>query len=209
MMKKIILKIVPLLITGIILFSSAYMFNLNKNQTYERVRLLKESQVQVIATQMDTIAAITKEPLNSDPVNRDMIIHSVESINEQSGVYCYLFNKDCELLSNFSKQQKHEVGEQIIKALKEQTPNVLVNHGFHGYITIDMPDQDMVVYWQGIPSGLRSECEYFIILAVNKQEVQTNEAIISCKIMIGMLTIMLCASLYCNIHHISNNKQKE
>ena len=74
MMKKIILKIVPLLITGIILFSSAYMFNLNKNQTYERVRLLKESQVQVIATQMDTLVAKTGEPLDSDPINREMII---------------------------------------------------------------------------------------------------------------------------------------
>ena len=208
-MKKIILKIVPLLITGIILFSSAYMFNLNKNQTYERVRLLKESQVQVIATQMDTLVAKTGEPLDSDPINREMIIHSVESINEQAGVYCYLFNRECELLSNFSKQQKHEVGEKIISTLKEQTPNVLVNHGFHGYITIELPDQDMLIYWQGIPSGLRSECEYFIILAVNKQEVQTNEAIISCKVMIGILSMMLCISMYYNSYHISNDKQKE
>ncbi len=209
MMKKIILKIVPLLITGIILFSSAYMFNLNKNQTYERVRLLKESQVQVIATQMDTIAAITKEPLDTDPVNREMMIHSVESINEQSGVYCYLFNKDCELLSNFSKQQKREIGEKIIKALKEQSPNILSSHGFCGYITIKLSEQDMLIYWQGIPSGLRSECEYFVILAVNKQEVQTNEAIISCKIMIGILTIMLCGSFYLNSYYISIAKQKK
>ena len=197
-MKKIILKIIPLLITGIILFSSASLFNMNRDQTYERVRLLKESQVQVIATQMDTIVARTKEPLDSDPVNEEMMIHSVESINEQSGVYCYLFNKDCELLSNFSKQQKRETGEQIINALREQTPNVLSNYGFHGYITINLQNQDMLVYWQGIPSGLRSECEYFVILAVNKQEVQTNEAIISCKIMIGILTIMLCGSFYLN-----------
>lgn len=208
-MKKIILKIVPLIITGIILYSSAYLFNINRNQTYERVRLLKESQVQVIATQMDTIVARTKESLDSDPVNEEMMIHSVESINEQSGVYCYLFNKDCELLSNFSKQQKREIGEQIINALREQTPNVLSNYGFHGYITIDLQNQDMLIYWQGIPSGLRSECEYFVILAVNKQEVQTNEAIISCKIMIGILTIMLCGSLYLNSYHISIMRQKE
>lgn len=208
-MKKIILKIIPLLITGVILFSSAYLFNINRDQTYERVRLLKESQVQVIATQMDTIVARTKEPLDSDPVNEEMMIHSVESINEQSGVYCYLFNKDCELLSNFSKQQKRETGEQIINALREQTPNVLSNYGFHGYITINLQNQDMLVYWQGIPSGLRSECEYFVILAVNKQEVQTNEAIISCKIMIGILTIMLCGSFYLNSYYISIIKRDE
>lgn len=209
-MKKLFLKTVPILIIGVILLTSAHMFNVNKKQTYERVRLLKESQVQVIATQMDTIVSKTGGKLDDDPINREMMIRSVESINEQSGVYCYLFNKDCELLSNFSKQQKRETGEKIIQTLKEQTPNVLINHGFHGYICIDLEKQkDMTIYWHGIPSGLRSDCEYFIILAVNEQEVQTNEAIVSCKIMIGILTIMLCISFYFNSYYIPVLKKEE
>lgn len=207
--KKIIFTIIPIILIGIILCTSAYMFNINQQQTYERVRMLKESQVQVIATQMDTIVSKTKEDLSNDPINEEMIIHSVESINEQAGVYCYLFNKDCELLSNFSQQQKHETGEQFIQALKEQEPNVLLNYGFHGYITINLNKQkNVMVYWQGIPSGIRADCEYFIVLMVNQQEVQTNEAITSCKIMIGILTILLCISIYHNLYFMPIIKEE-
>ena len=55
---------------------------------------------------------------------------------------------------------------------------------------------DLELYWQEIPTG---DSEYYIILSVNLEEIQVNEAIDSCKVMIGLLTIILAISLYANI----------
>lgn len=195
-MKKKILRFVPILIMGAILIISAWLFANNKEQTYERVRNLKESQVQIIANQFDMRTedqAITK-------YETEILRKSVENINEQSGVYCYLFDKDCNLISGFSKQQKHTTGEALIKALKENEVNVVFTHEYHGYVDVKTEKGSFRVYWQGVPSGRRDNCEYFIILAVSKDEVQENEAIVSCKVMIATLTILLGISLYGNLY---------
>lgn len=198
---NVFIKIVPMIFIGVILISSAYLFEINKEQTYERVRSLKESQVQIIAEQVDTRVQLTGEDFSEGKNNQEVLKKCIEAINEQSGVYCYLFTKECELISDFSKQQKHEIGEALIDSLKDgSTIKVVLDHGHHGYITTDVNGKEFEVYWQGLPTTSRDNCEYFIILSVNKDEVQQNEAISSCKIFIGALSILLGISMYYNIY---------
>ncbi len=201
-MKKflnIFLKFFPVLLMGIILLISSYVFSLNKKQTYERVRSIKESQVQIIASQVDLGTSLNPN-YTQDSDNIKLLKKSVESINEQAGVYCYLFDKDCNLMSGFSKTQKHITGEALIKELKDNNIEVLLSEEYHGYIlTKTETEERFTIYWQGLPSGNRDSCDFFIILAVSENEVQENEAINSCKTMIGLLTIGLSISLYANL----------
>lgn len=195
-MKRKILNILPIIIMGTILCISVWMFNMNKNQTYERVRKLKEAQVQIVANEFDMRSdmAIISEK------EAEVLRRSVESINEQPGVYCYLFDKDCNLISNFSKSHKHTTGEKLIKALREDKITKVFTHEYHGYIDVAVDSIKYRVYWQGVPSGTRNGCDYFMILSVAKDEVQENEAIGSCKVMIAILTITLGISLYGNLY---------
>lgn len=196
---KVFLKFFPILLVGIILLISSYIFSLNRHQTYERVRDIKESQVQIIANQVDLGTKLDPNYTHEED-NVKLIKKSVESINEQAGVYCYLFDKDCNLISGFSKTQKHITGESIIKSLKENNIEILLTEEYHGYITADTDiGEKFTIYWQGLPSGNREACDFFIILAVSENEVQENEAINSCKTMIGILTIVLGISLYANL----------
>lgn len=196
---KVFLKFFPILLVGIILLVSSYIFSLNRKQTYERVRSIKESQVQIIANQVDLGTKLDPNYTHEED-NVKLIKKSVESINEQAGVYCYLFDKDCNLISGFSKTQKHITGESIIKSLKENDIEILLTEEYHGYITADTDiGEKFTIYWQGLPSGNREACDFFIILAVSGNEVQENEAINSCKTMIGILAIVLGISLYANL----------
>lgn len=196
---KVFLKFFPILLVGIILLVSSYIFSLNRKQTYERVRSIKESQVQIIANQVDLGTKLDPNYTHGED-NVKLIKKSVESINEQAGVYCYLFDKDCNLISGFSKTQKHITGESIIKSLKENNIEILLTEEYHGYITADTDiGEKFTIYWQGLPSGNREACDFFIILAVSENEVQENEAINSCKTMIGILAIVLGISLYANL----------
>lgn len=196
---KIFLKFFPILLVGIILLVSSYIFSLNRKQTYERVRSIKESQVQIIANQVDLGTKLDPNYTHEED-NVKLIKKSVESINEQAGVYCYLFDKDCNLISGFSKTQKHITGESIIKSLKENDIEILLTEEYHGYITANTDiGEKFTIYWQGLPSGNKDACDFFIILAVSENEVQENEAINSCKIMIGILAIVLGISLYANL----------
>lgn len=196
---KVFLKFFPILLVGIILLVSSYIFSLNRKQTYERVRSIKESQVQIIANQVDLGTKLDPNYTHEED-NVKLIKKSVESINEQAGVYCYLFDKDCNLISGFSKTQKHITGESIIKSLKENNIEILLTEEYHGYITADTDiGEKFTIYWQGLPSGNREACDFFIILAVSENEVQENEAINSCKTMIGILAIVLGISLYANL----------
>ena len=203
-MKKLLntfIKIVPIIFIGIVLLSSAYLFEQNKNQTYERIKNLKESQIQIIAEQVDTRVQLTGQDFSVEKNNQEVLKRCVESINEQSGVYCYLFTKDCELISDFSKQQKHEIGEAFIASLRDgSTIKVVLDHGYHGCVTTEVNGKEFEVYWQGLPTTSRDNCEYFIILSVNRDEIQQNEAISSCKIFIGGLSILLGISMYYNIY---------
>lgn len=197
---KVFLKFFPILLVGIILLVSSYIFSLNRKQTYERVRSIKESQVQIIANQVDLGTKLDPNYTHEED-NVKLIKKSVESINEQAGVYCYLFDKDCNLISGFSKTQKHITGESIIKSLKENNIEILLTEEYHGYITVDTDiGEKFTIYWQGLPSGNRDACDFFIILAVSENEVQENEAINSCKTMIGILSIVLGVSLYANLY---------
>lgn len=196
---KVFLKFFPILLVGIILLVSSYIFSLNRKQTYERVRSIKESQVQIIANQVDLGTKLDPNYTHEED-NVKLIKKSVESINEQAGVYCYLFDKDCNLISGFSKTQKHITGESIIKSLKENNIEILLTEEYHGYITANTDiGEKFTIYWQGLPSGNKDACDFFIILAVSENEVQENEAINSCKIMIGILAIVLGISLYANL----------
>lgn len=201
-MKKflnIFLKFFPILLMGVILLISSYVFSMNRQQTYERVRSIKESQVQIIANQVDLGTKLDPN-YTHDEDNIKLLKKSVESINEQAGVYCYLFDKDCNLMSGFSKTQKHITGESIIKSLKANNIEILLTEEYHGYITADTDiGEKFTIYWQGLPSGNREACDFFIILAVSESEIQENEAIDSCKVMIGILTIGLGISIYANL----------
>lgn len=197
---KVFLKFFPILLVGIILLVSSYIFSLNRKQTYERVRSIKESQVQIIANQVDLGTKLDPNYTHEED-NVKLIKKSVESINEQAGVYCYLFDKDCNLISGFSKTQKHITGESLIKSLKENNIEILLTEEYHGYITANTDiGEKFTIYWQGLPSGNRDACDFFIILAVSENEVQENEAINSCKTMIGILSIVLGVSLYANLY---------
>lgn len=209
---KVVLKIIPILLIGAILITSSFIFETNKHQTYERIRLLKETQVQVIASQVDSVVKTTGQSFSYDMDNVYGLERMVESINEQSGVYCYLFDKDCNQMTGFSKQQKHITGEAIVKSLKKDELTVQFTHEYYGYITIKTESgEEFLVYWQGIPSGSRKDCEYFIILTVSERECQENEAMASCKGMIGVLSIALGISLYGNIYvkPILNEEKKK
>lgn len=195
---KHLVNILPILLIGIILFYSAYLFDRNKEQTYNRVKNLKEAQVQIIAEQIDASRRLTDQPMDEN--TKKVLKELVENVNEQTGVYCYLFDKDCNLVSGFSKQQKHVTGEALITSLKSDNIKVTFTHEYHGYIEVPVNGQTFEVYWQGLPSGSRSDCEYFIILTVAKDEIQVNEAINSCKFMIGLLTMGLGVSLYANLY---------
>ena len=51
-------------------------------------------------------------------------------------------------------------------------------------------------------------CTSAYMFNINQQEVQTNEAIISCKIIIGILTILLCVFIYHNLYFMSIIKEE-
>lgn len=202
-MKKYIivfLKFFPILVMGIILFISAFLFNVNRKQTYERVRQLEENQVQIIANQVDLGTSLDND-FTSKYSNIQLMKRAVESINEQEGVYCYLFDREGNLISDLGKVQKYYTGETLINLFKDNDLKILASHEYHGYATVSpKKGENLLVHWHGVPSGDRSECEFYIILTVSEREIQENEAINSCKAMIGILTILLGISLYANLY---------
>lgn len=201
---KSYLKFIPIVIMGVIIIISSFLFEKNKQQTYERTRLSKEGQVQIIASQIDL--GVKLEPnYVTDKQTLELVEAAVENINEQDGVYCFLFDKECNLISEFNQKnlQQQAKGKEIVKTLQTESPQVKqTNNDYNGYIEITLPsnNENLLIYWQGLPSGDRNQCEYFIILSVSNKEVQENEAISTCKIMIGILIISLGLSLYANLY---------
>lgn len=192
-----ILFIIPIMIMILIFLISSTLFNTNRIQTYERVKSLKESEVQVLVTQIDEVIEYSKSPLNDN--QRYMLKTAINKINSEKGVYCYLLNKNFEMESDFSKSQKRKFGELIIDELHNHVWEFNKNKNC-GYIRETIKHENhrdnIDLYWQEVPTG---DSEYYIVLAVNLEEIQVNEAIDSCKIMIGLLNIILTFSLYANI----------
>lgn len=200
---KRILLFVPILVMLLILWISSTLFETNRLQTYERIKTLKESEIQVLVTQIDEVLDYSKKPLNDN--QRHMLKSAINKINTEKGVYCYLLDKGFNMESEFSKTQKGKFGKLIINELQNHKDEIIEgsNYGFINE-TVDHEDHkdNLELYWQEIPTG---DSEYYIILAVNPEEIQVNEAIDSCKIMIGLLTIILTISLYANIIEDTKN----
>ncbi len=194
---KRILLFVPILVMVLILWISSMLFETDRVQTYERVKSLKESEVQVLVTQIDEVLNYSNKPLNDN--QRHMLKSAINKINTEKGVYCYLLDKEFNMESEFSKTQKRKFGELIINELQNHKYEITDGNNY-GIIkeTVKHEDHmdDLELYWQEIPTG---DSEYYIILSVNLEEIQVNEAIDSCKVMIGLLTIILVISLYANI----------
>lgn len=204
---KKILLLVPIIVMILILLVSSWLFEENRVQTYKRVKSLKETEVQVLVTQIDEVLDFSRKPLNEN--QRCMLESAVNKINEEKGVYCYLLDKNLGMVSEFSKSQKRKFGELIINELRNYHEQIISENNF-GFINENIPHEDHVdnleIYWQEVPTG---DSEYYIIMAVNLEEVQVNEAIDSCKIMIGILNIILAFSLYGNVFSLHHKDDKD
>lgn len=204
---KKILLLVPIIVMILILLVSSWLFEENRVQTYKRVKSLKETEVQVLVTQIDEVLDFSRKPLNEN--QRCMLESAVNKINEEKGVYCYLLDKNLGMVSEFSKSQKRKFGELIVNELRNYHEQIISENNF-GFINENIPHEDHVdnleVYWQEVPTG---DSEYYIIMAVNLEEVQVNEAIDSCKIMIGILNIILTFSLYGNVFSLHHKDDKD
>lgn len=196
-----ILLIVPIIIMIVILGISMYLFDKDKTQTYERVRGLKEAQVQMVTSEVDHVIAYSEGELTREEI--DMVSTVVTELNKEQGVYCYLYNKDCELLSEHSgTADDMKISNDIKKQLESGNYSVIESHYSYGWVEVKLNEtgEYTTVYWQGIPSNPnRTECDFFIILAVSENNVEGNDAITSFKVMISILTIALTFSLYGNI----------
>lgn len=201
---KRILLFVPILIIVLILWVSSELFETNRLQTYQRVKSLKETEIQVLVTQIDEVIEYSGKSLNDN--QRFMLKAAINKINTEKGIYCYLLDKNFNMESEFSKTQKRKFGELIISELQNHKKEINSAENF-GFINESVKHEDhtdnLELYWQEVPTG---DSEYYIILAVNLEEIQVNEAIDSCKIMIGLLNIILTISLYANtIHYIKED----
>lgn len=201
---KKLLLFVPILVIVLILWVSSELFEINKIQTYQRVKSLKEAEVQVLVTQIDEVIEYSGKALNDN--QRFMLKSAINKINTEKGVYCYLLDKNFNMESEFSKSQKRKFGELIISELQNHVSEIHSSENY-GFINESVKHEDHIddleLYWQEVPTG---DSEYYIILAVNLEEIQVNEAIDTCKIMIGLLNIILTFSLYTNtIHYIKED----
>lgn len=203
--KKIFL-LIPIIIMILILLASSSLFEKNRFQTYQRIKSLKETEVNVLVTQIDEVLEFSQKSLNDN--QRYMLESAVNKINEEKGVYCYLLDKDFNMVSEFSKTQKRKFGELIVHELQNNHKQISNAESF-GFINEIVQHEDhednLELYWREVPTG---DSEYYIIMAVNLEEVQVNEAIDSCKIMIGILNIILTFSLYGNIFIYINKEEK-
>lgn len=217
-MKKFINKhskfllIIPVIIMTIILVVSMWIFDQDMNQTYNRVKNLKETQVKVLTAQVDHVMQITGEEITKNEI--DMISTTVSELNRMQGVYCYLYDKDCKRLSEYSGLERDiEIARDLRNQLETGNYKIIESHGSYGYVSVksNITNEEFEMYWQGIPSHADAkDCEYFIILAVSKSVVEGNEAVIACKGMIAILTILLTLSLYDSIYfRIDNNHKKD
>lgn len=198
---KMILKVIPIILIGVILVTANFMFETNRQQSYEQLRILKERQVEIIASFVDSVVQTTGEEYSFNEDHTSGLNKMVENINEQDGVYCYLFNKNHERISDMSRQNKHYTGEAILESLAEGNIEIKSSYEYYGYVETTIgTGEKFLIYWQGIPSGAKDDCEYYIMLTVSEREMIENQAVDICKAMIGVLTIALTFSLYGNIY---------
>lgn len=197
---KKLLLVIPIIVLIAVYVISSYLFNKDRKQTYERVKGLRENQVQVLAQEMTIATSIAGETLEESEVA--MLSKAVSEINKQVGVYCYLYDDECNRISGHTGGEDARINwKEIITNLESNNYKILTNEADHGYVkTTISTGEEFTIYWQGVPTGDdRDNCQYFIILGVSELEIQPNEAIETCKIFIGLLTIILCISLFCNI----------
>lgn len=190
-----VIMFVPIICVGIILFLSSYLFEKNSEDTYQRSLNSRIVQIEMMAAEVDSLEYFDKRELSE----RELIMlkASVEQINEQDGVYCFLFDSKGNILSDYSanyyKQQK---GEAIVSNIKTGNYTILENKPYAGKLETNVMSETLGLNWRGVPTGEREDCELFIVLAVSRQDMQENWTIVYFKIMVGVLVSLLAFSVY-------------
>lgn len=204
---KILLFTIPIIILVITMFLSSYLFQKSKDQTYQRVKSAREDQVRILVRQMDGLVQDSGQPMTD--YQKKMLKNSVERINENEGVYCFLFNKNFELVSDYSASSKASVGQKIVKQFIERQEEVKkedVNNNFGHLIFSVEGTNDYEVYWQEVPTG---DSEYYIALGIRYQELPNDESTNLSKILLGCLNLALSFSAYGNVMLYDRLKDKD
>ena len=204
---RALLFTIPIAILIITMFLSSYLFQRSKDQTYQRIKSAREDQVRILVRQMDGLVQDSGQPMTD--FQKKMLKNSVERINDNTGVYCYLFNKDFKLISDFSASAEESVGQKIVWQFinrQEEIRNQDIDNNFgHLMFSIEGTD-DYEIYWQEVPTG---DSEYYIALGIRYQELPDSESTNLSKVLLGCLNLALSFSAYGNIMLYDRLKDKD
>lgn len=120
--------VIPLIIMVFVFILTNMLFERDKQQTYERVKNLKETQVQVLTAQIDHVVSLyNEEELSEQEV--DIMTTAVGELNKMEGVYCYLYAED-EMISGMTgTDTDNYIGNQLIQNIESKDFKALKING--------------------------------------------------------------------------------
>ena len=105
---------VPLLIIIVIICISQAIFELDHQQTYERLKEQRIIQIDILAAQIDNVLDFSGTE-EMDTNHTQMIKDAIEDMNVKDGIYVYLLDDELNLVSNKnSKYYKNKTSDDIL-----------------------------------------------------------------------------------------------
>lgn len=204
---KTVFIIIPILVMISIYFITETIYQRNLDQSYETLKCQKESEVRRLVSEVDGYIDYTSKT-NLEEEEKYVIRFSVDQMNKQKDIHCFLFDTDLNLKKEYNGIL-HEDDEKFLNNLnKEEIKNKIISNGNNGNFSLKINEEEYDFYWQAVPTEYT---EYYVLLATTKSSIIPNKAINTCKSFISVLNIILAISLYGNIYLSENNiiKKKE
>lgn len=204
---KTVFIIIPILVMISIYFITETIYQNNLEQSYQTLKHQKESEVRRLVSEVDGYIDYTSKT-NLEEEEKYVIRFSVDQMNKQKDIHCFLFDTDLNLKKEYNGIL-HEDDEKFLNNLnKEEIKNKIISNGNNGNFSLKINEEEYDFYWQAVPTEYT---EYYVLLATTKSSIIPNKAINTCKSFISVLNIILAISLYGNIYLSENNiiKKKE
>lgn len=203
---KTVFIIIPILVMISIYFITETIYQNNLEQSYQTLKHQKESEVRRLVSEVDGYMDYMSKS-NLEENEKYVVKFSVNQINKQKDVYCYLLDTNLDLKKEYNGIL-HEDEEELLKEINKEVLTENIKDELNNNFSLNIKGTEYDFYWQRIPTNYT---EYYVLLATTKGSVTPNEAINTCKSFISILNIVLAISLYGNIYLSENNiiKKKE
>ena len=202
---KLVLSIPVIFLISIIMFS-CYLLEKDKELIYKSQYLQTETITNAIANRMEYLVNVRQKSF--DDIGFKLIERNIEDLNQIKGVYCFL----CDTLGNFLTGPSEFACD--IKISQEIQDNITKDNlnGERGYINMvsKYSKEDLKIYYKAIDTSVDAELpNYYIVSTCSKDFLQSNEAVSTFKLLVGLLTILCSILSYIILYNRSLRHRNE